>query len=37
VTLRGEVPSGQERQEIDAKARFTPDVLDVDDRIQIVP
>ncbi|HEX4512388.1 MAG TPA: BON domain-containing protein [Polyangiaceae bacterium] len=37
VTLRGEVPTGQERQEIDAMARFAPDVLDVDDRIRVVP
>ena len=37
VTLRGEVPSEQERQEIDAKARFTPGVLDVDDHIKVVP
>jgi hypothetical protein len=37
VTLRGDVPTGQERQEIDAMARFAPDVLDVDDRIRVVP
>jgi hypothetical protein len=37
IVLKGQAHSERERMDIDAKARATDDVIDVDDQIQLVP